>query len=105
LGFGALWETNARKQERVAAMSLDHKAVSQRLTHLREEMGYMYVTPFAKYLGVKIGRLWYAENGGPLAKELALIIVERCPSVTLDWLYLGRTKGLSVSMSRRLGAQ
>jgi hypothetical protein len=66
-------------------------------------MGYMYVTPFAKYLGVKIGRLWYAENGGPLAKELALRIVEKCPGVTLDWLYLGRTNGLSVSMSRRLG--
>jgi hypothetical protein len=95
--------TGAWNQERDAAMSLDHKAVSERVTHLRKEMGYMYVTPFAKYLGVKIGRLWYAENGGPLAKELALRIVEKCPGVTLDWLYLGRTNGLSVSMSRRLG--
>jgi hypothetical protein len=83
-------------------MSLDHKAVGQRLTRLREEMGYMYVTPFAKYLGVGLKRLWHAENGGPLAKELALRIVEKCPGVTLDWLYLGRTKGLSLSMGRRL---
>jgi hypothetical protein len=86
-------------------MSLDHKAVGRRVTKLREEMGYVYVTPFAKYLGVGLKRLWHAENGGSLAKELALRIVEKCPGVTLDWLYLGRTKGLSVSMARRLGVR
>ena len=65
-------------------------------------MGYEYVTPFAKHLGVGLKRLWNAENGGSLGKELALCIVRKCPGVTLDWLYLGRTEGLSASMARRL---
>ena len=84
-------------------MSLDHKAVGRRLRQLRESMGYTQVTPFAKYLSVGLKRLWNADNGGPLGKELALCIVQKCPGVTLDWLYLGRTEGLSVSMVRRLG--
>ena len=59
------------EQERNAAMSLDYKAAGRCLSQLRQQMGYEYVTPFAKYLGVGLKRLWHAENGGPLAKGLA----------------------------------
>ena len=38
----------------------------------------------------------------PLSKEMALRIVRKFPGVTLDWLFLGRTEGLSAELARML---
>ena len=42
------------------------------------------------------------ECGAPLSKEMALRIVRKFPGVTLDWLFLGRTEGLTAEMARAL---
>jgi len=57
---------------------------------------------FAELLGVDRGRLNNIECGAPLSKEMALRIVRKFPGVTLDWLFLGRTEGLTAEMARAL---
>jgi hypothetical protein len=47
-------------------------------------------------------RLHNVECGAPLSKEMALRIVRKFPGVTLDWLFLGRTEGLTAEMARAL---
>ena len=57
---------------------------------------------FANFLGVDRGRWNNIECGAPLSKEMALRIVRKFPGVTLDWLFLGRTEGLTAEMARAL---
>ena len=57
---------------------------------------------FAELLGVDRGRWNNIECGAPLSKEMALRIVRKFPGVTLDWLFLGRTEGLTAEMARML---
>ena len=54
------------------------------------------------FLGVDRGRWNNIECGAPLSKEMALRIVRKFPGVTLDWLFLGRTEGLTAEMARTL---
>ena len=53
---------------------------------------------FANFLSVDRGRWSNVECGAPLSKEMALRIVRKFPGVTLDWLFLGRTEGLTAEM-------
>ena len=55
---------------------------------------------FAELLGVERGRWNNVECGAPLGKEMALRIVRKYLGVTLDWLFLGRTEGLTVEMAQ-----
>ena len=57
---------------------------------------------FANFLGVERGRWSNVECGGPLGKEMAVRIVRKFPGVTLDWLFLGRTEGLTAEMALAL---
>ena len=54
---------------------------------------------FAELLNVDRGRWNNVECGAPLSKEMALRIVRKFPGVTLDWLFLGRTEGLTAEMA------
>jgi hypothetical protein len=40
--------------------------------------------------------------GHPLSKNVAFLLVAKCPGMTLDWLFLGRTGGLTLDMFKRL---
>lgn len=57
---------------------------------------------FARHLGVDPKRLNNVENGYPLGRDLAERIVQRIPGITLDWLWYGKTEGLSVQVAREL---
>ena len=56
----------------------------------------------AEFRGIERGRWNNVECGAPLGKEMALRIVRKFPGVTLDWLFLGRSEGLTVEMARAL---
>ena len=43
------------------------------------------------------------ECGHPLSKDMAILLVQKCPGVDLDWLLLGKVEGLTVQMARALG--
>ena len=78
---------------------------SKRARRLREAMGFNGrgdQQKFAELLGVDRGRWNNIECGAPLSKEMALRIVRKFPGVTLDWLFLGRTEGLTAEMARAL---
>lgn len=57
---------------------------------------------FAAQLGLGSRRWSNFENGHPLSKEVALKIVSVFPSITLDWLWLGRTSGMTHAMAEEL---
>ena len=78
---------------------------SKRARRLREAMGFNgrgAQQAFANFLGVDRGRWNNVECGAPLSKEMALRIVRKFPGVTLDWLFLGRTEGLTAEMALAL---
>jgi len=77
---------------------------AKRLARLREAMGYRTQRQFAtKFLRVEYARYNNAERGHPLGRQLADIIVSKCPGVTGDWLYYGIPDGLSFRMATALG--
>jgi hypothetical protein len=75
---------------------------SKRARRLREAMGFNgrgAQLALANFLGVDRGRWNNVECGAPLSKEMALRIIRKFPGVTLDWLFLGRTEGLTAEMA------
>jgi hypothetical protein len=75
----------------------------ERLKHLRETLGYPTPKAFSAALGIEFNRWNNIELKGPLSISVAMKVVNRFPGVTLDYLYFGKTDGLSVAMARRLG--
>ena len=43
------------------------------------------------------------ENGRPIGKAAALKLVSKIHGLTLDWIYLGNSSGLTMEMAKRLG--
>jgi hypothetical protein len=77
--------------------------VGRRLRHLRQALGYRHGNTFAAFLGIPPSRWNNLENGFPLSKEVAFLLVRRISGLSLDWLYFGRTDGLSMRLGRQLG--
>jgi hypothetical protein len=57
----------------------------------------------ARRLGVSIQRWRNVIRGLPLGMDLTHRLVTRFPGLTLDWLWFGRTDGMSVKMAKALG--
>lgn len=76
---------------------------ARRLKRLREAFDYDTVVGFAAFLGISANRWYNFENGKPLGREIAFLLVQRLPGLTLDWLYFGRPDGLPLELARRLG--
>lgn len=77
--------------------------IGKRLRHLRQMRGYRHGNTFAAFLGIPSTRWNNLENGYPLSKEVAFLLVRKVPGLSLDWLYFGKTDGLSIRLARQLG--
>lgn len=77
--------------------------MAQRARLVRETTG-LNQTQFAKKLDISVSRWNNIENGTPLSIDVALRIVKKVPGVTIDWLYLGKTEGLTMAFSSQLAA-
>ncbi len=77
--------------------------VAKRAVRLREAMGYASPGAFAALLGYSPQRWGNVENGHPLSRDIAFKLVQMCPGLTLDWLYLGKADGLPLALASRLG--
>jgi transcriptional regulator with XRE-family HTH domain len=77
-------------------------AQRKRLKQLWKTDGYTTSARFAEALGISAARLSNAENGHPLSIEVARLIKNLIPGVTLDWLYDGDEAGLTVALRKRL---
>jgi hypothetical protein len=76
---------------------------AQRLRQLRRVMGYEHsARAFALLVDLGEQRYNNFENGVPLSKDAALKMVSKIPGLTTDWLFLGRTEGLSYQLALKL---
>ena len=82
-----------------------NKIVGRRLRHLRKSLGYEYASTFARYLGIQDNRWTNLENGFPLSKEIAFLLIRKVSGLDFNWLFLGRTDGLSRGLAQRLGVE
>jgi len=77
--------------------------VADRVKRLRAAINLISQQAMADYLGVGFNRWNNVERGLPLGLDLAIILCQRVPGLTLDWLYFGKPDGLSLDLARRLG--
>ena len=77
--------------------------VAGRLRQLRQAKGYRDAISFATFLGLRRSHWGNLENGYPLTRDMALLLIRKVPGLSLDWLYLGRVEGLSIPLARQLG--
>jgi hypothetical protein len=81
-----------------------NEAIAQRLKLLRTVCSGESQPQFAARLGVDFRRWNNFERGVPLSKEVALLLVQKFPDITLDWLFLGKTSGLTLKRLQELEA-
>jgi hypothetical protein len=70
---------------------------------LREALGYQTSAAFAAFLGVSAQRWNNVETGLPLSRDMAFLLVNKVPGLSLDWIYFGRAAGLPLELAKRLG--
>ena len=76
---------------------------SERARHLRLSLGFKKPGQFAKCLGVSPARWNNVEYGCPLSRDLALIIGQKIPGFTAEWIWTGNDRLLTVELARLLG--
>ena len=57
---------------------------------------------FAAWLGVTAPRWNHVVTGMPLSRDLAMTLVRKIPTITLDYLYRGRYAGMHPELIQRL---
>jgi hypothetical protein len=57
---------------------------------------------FATWIGVDYPRWNNYERGYALPTPIALILCQKVPGLTLDWIYRGRLEGMTLDLVRRL---
>ena len=91
-----------------ARASTKNESTSQRFTKpgpaTSARSTYGSSTAFAQHLDVSPQRWEQRRRGILLGLELGLLLVPKCPGVTLDWLYLCKVEGVKLRMARALGA-
>lgn len=80
----------------------DNSQVARRLRVLRQVVAGENQTAFAARLGMEMKRWNNFERGFSLSKEIAFLIAQKIPGVTLDWLWLGNESGLPLKLQREL---
>ena|SRR5580765_6061001 len=79
-----------------------NKTVGKRLRRLRKALGYRHANTFAFFLGIPASRWGNLENGYPLSKDVMFLLMQKVSGLSLDWLFFGKTDGLSVRLGQRL---
>ena len=69
---------------------MTEETVADRVIKLRKLLGYEEAKEFAKnFLGISASRWGHVEEGKPLSRQIAFLLVEKIDGMTLDWLYFG----------------
>ena len=83
---------------------LDNERVAERLRLLRKAVSGDNQTAFAARLGIDVRRWNNFERGSPLSKEIAFLLVQKVPGISLDWIYLDRLETLPFALREELEA-
>ena len=86
------------------AASTTTKDVQLRVKQLREVCGFASQNEMAAFLGISPNRWNNVERGMPLSMDLANILCDKIPGLTIDWLVRGSFLGVSTDLAYRLGA-
>lgn len=78
---------------------------AQRIRLLWDVLGYPTQAVYAEKLGISAQRLNNLLQGAPLSKDVAFKLVNLVPGLTLDWLWFGKTNGLSFHLAEKLRAR
>lgn len=78
---------------------------ASRMVRLREFMGYEQSAAFAAFLGMSPQRWNNLENGFPVSKAVAFLLVRKVPGLTTDWVWFGKVEGLPVQLARELAPE
>lgn len=82
-----------------------YKDLADRIILLRTTLDEGNASAFARRLNISASRLANLESTHfNLSHDVAMRLVKAVPGLTLDWLFLGRTNGLSYELARKLGA-
>jgi hypothetical protein len=90
------------KREKHAAPS-PMAARMRRLRRVMEGDDHGAMTRFCDRLEIGLPRWHAVENGAQVSFALADILMRHFPGLSLDWIYYGRTEGMTVAMAERLG--
>jgi len=77
--------------------------MAERMRFMRERLGYKRSAEFARFLGVSPQRWNQVETGAePLSRQLAQLIIEKIPGMTLEWLYFEARRDPNFELMHRL---
>ncbi|MET4374914.1 transcriptional regulator with XRE-family HTH domain [Bradyrhizobium sp. LB1.3] len=80
---------------------LSNENVAERLKLVRKAVAGTQ-TAFCKRIGIEIPRWNNFERGFPLSKSIGILLVQKIPGLTLDWLFLGKADGLPLQLRNEL---
>lgn len=73
----------------------DVEAYRRRLRIMREILAGENQTEFARRLGVDFKRWSNYERGYPVPREVAFLIHQKFPGMSIEWIWFGKIDGLS----------
>ncbi len=77
-------------------------AIRMRALRRAHSKDFRTAKAFADHIGIPERNWNNFERGYPLGHQAALKICQRIPGMTLDWLHVGKTGGLTVALARLL---
>lgn len=80
----------------------NNSEVAKRLQALRYHLAGDSQTAFAARYDIEVKRWNNFERGFSLSKPIALLLCQKIPGLTLDWLYRGVESGLPLQLQREL---
>lgn len=91
------------KKNTKATATAETERQKERLVRLRTTHGFATSTAFAAFLDISVQRWNAFENGAPISREVAFLLVQKISGLSLDWIYFGKTEALPLGLLRRLG--
>lgn len=82
--------------------SIDPKAYKKRLRLMREILVGGNQQAFADKLGIPMKRWNNFERGHPISREVAFIIMDKFPEVSVEWLWFGMTGNLRADFKKKV---
>lgn len=80
----------------------DIEAYRRRLRILREIVSGDNQTDFSRRLGVDYKRWSNYERGYPVPREVAFLLHEKFPGMSIEWIWFGKYAGLSADYRERI---
>src|SRR4029077_867925 len=84
------------------SQGFDIEAYRRRLRILREIVSGDNQTDFAKRLGVDYKRWSNYERGYPVPREVAFLLHDKFPGMSIEWIWFGKYSGLSSDYRERI---